>query len=344
MVLGLCRLLLRNTDDAEDATQQVFVSAQRAVLSGAVPREPPAWLAAIARNECRARIRSRMREPLTTQELPNDLPDPLASALYADDLDAFWEALSQLPRRQRKAFLLRELGGLSYGELGVALGVTRPAVESLLFRARQGLRSFIAATNAALIPVGLRDQLSRFLPEFGAAAGAGGVPLAAKVAAVTVGAGIGAAGVLELPKKAHHARPDQAVAPRVVHARQPAVASSPSSSAAASSVAVKPRRARDTSAAKGSKLALDAEHVARRGHGKGRRGNAEHVQETSFPASAPPGQWHSQSSNSSGKHLGWAKTKHAGGASDTGAAPGNSGGDAGSNGNGNGRGHGNGSD
>jgi DNA-directed RNA polymerase specialized sigma24 family protein len=64
MVLGLCRLVLRDPIEAEDAAQQVFLSAHRAVLQGAVPREAAAWLAAIARNECRARIRARMREPL----------------------------------------------------------------------------------------------------------------------------------------------------------------------------------------------------------------------------------------------------------------------------------------
>ena len=205
MVLGLCRLLLRDPVEAEDAAQQAFVSAQRAVLSGAVPREPAAWLATIARNECRARIRARMWEPLELPELPADIPDPLASAIHAADLDALWAALSNLPRRQRKAFLLRELGGLSYGELGVALGVTRPAIESLLFRARQQLRNALGSANAALVPVALRDQLLRLLP-FGTPGG--GAPFTAKAAAVTIGVGLGAVGVVELPKQhKHHVRP-----------------------------------------------------------------------------------------------------------------------------------------
>ena len=153
MVVGLCRLLLRDRVEAEDASQQVFVSAHRALLSGAVPREPPAWLAAIARNECRARVRARMREPLTLPQLPPHLADPLASAADAGDLDALWSALSAMPRRQRNAFLLRELGGLSYRELGIALGVSRPAVESLLFRARRHLREALAAGGAAAEPI-----------------------------------------------------------------------------------------------------------------------------------------------------------------------------------------------
>src|SRR4051812_11674708 len=63
-VYGLCRLLLRDPNDAEDAAQQTFLSAYRALVSGVVPRDPGAWLATIARNECRNRVRLRMREPL----------------------------------------------------------------------------------------------------------------------------------------------------------------------------------------------------------------------------------------------------------------------------------------
>ena len=64
MVYGLCRTLLRDPDDADDATQATFLSAYRSLLGGTVPLEPAAWLATIARNECRARARARMREPL----------------------------------------------------------------------------------------------------------------------------------------------------------------------------------------------------------------------------------------------------------------------------------------
>jgi RNA polymerase sigma factor (sigma-70 family) len=152
MVLGLCRLLLRDPVEAEDAAQQVFLSAHQAILRGSPPRDQAAWIAAIARNECRARIRARMREPLSLPELPSDLPDPLAAALCAADLQAVWVALGALPRRQRNAIVLRELGGLSYHELGRALGVSHSAIESLLFRARERLRRVVGSTSAAVLP------------------------------------------------------------------------------------------------------------------------------------------------------------------------------------------------
>jgi RNA polymerase sigma-70 factor (ECF subfamily) len=224
IVLGLCRLLLRDIAEAEDATQQVFLSAHRSLLRGRYPRDEPAWLAAIARNECRARIRRRMREPLALPDVPAGLPDPLASAIRAVDLDALWIALSELPRRQRRAFLLRELGGLSYGELGAALGVTRPAVESLLFRARRQLRRTLAGANAALIPVALRDQLAQLVPGFGTASAAS-VPVAAKLAVVTGGVALTAAGAVALPHShTHVARTRDAVHARPAPQRAPVAA------------------------------------------------------------------------------------------------------------------------
>jgi len=206
MVLGLCRLLLRDPGDAEDATQQVFLSAYRAVLRGSSPREPHSWLAAIARNECRARIQARRREPIALADIPSDLPDPLAAAIRASDLEAIWLAISTLPRRQRRALVLREVGGLSYRELGRALGVSQSSVESLLFRARQQVRALVAAAT----PLALRDDLARLIPGFdsgsaGLAAGAASLPVAVKLATVAVGVGLVTTGAAQFP--VHRVRP-----------------------------------------------------------------------------------------------------------------------------------------
>lgn len=207
MVLGLCRLLLRDPVEADDAAQQVFLSAHQALLRGSVPRDGAAWIAAIARNECRARIHARMREPLALPELPSNLPDPLATAIRAADLDAVWAALGALPRRQRRALLLRELGGLSYHELGRVLGMSHSAVESLLYRARQRVRSLVAGANAVLAPLALREQLTQLIPGFDAGSGAvvarvAALPVAWKLAGAALSAGVvatGATGVQPQP-------------------------------------------------------------------------------------------------------------------------------------------------
>ena len=201
-------MLLRNHHEAEDAVQQTFLSAYGSLLNGVEPRHPAAWLATIARNECYGRIEHGMRQPLGAQQEPEStLPDPVAAAAAKADLQALWQAIGELPRRQRKALMLREFAGLSYDELAVALGVSEPTVESLLFRARRELRARmrpITGSAASFAPLaGIREALSRAIggmpdPSAGALAGlASATPLAAKlvtgVAAVAIAGGTVAA-------------------------------------------------------------------------------------------------------------------------------------------------------
>jgi RNA polymerase sigma-70 factor, ECF subfamily len=204
MVAGLCRALLRDATEAEDAAQQVFLSAHRSLLNGAEPREPAAWLATIARNECWARIRGRMREPLPSdaaEDFPSDA-DPVAEALRRADLAALWRAIRALPRQQREALLLREFGGLRYDELAVALSVTEPAVESLLFRARTRLRTQLQSAAAALAP------LARLL------AGGGGPAVAAKAVAIGIGTAAVTGTAVVAPEMLDHSK-------HAVHANRP---------------------------------------------------------------------------------------------------------------------------
>lgn len=216
MVYGVCRLLLRDSVEAEDATQQAFLSAYRSLLGGRLPREPAPWLAAIARNECRARIRTRMREHLVvvTDEDATS-PDLEEVAGSRAEIRALCEALTELPQHQRDAVVLREFYGLSYDEVGAALGVSSAAVDSLLVRARRRLEQELGparkASAALLVPAALRDSLAQALPGFGSSSAtvglltkAASVPLAAKLsgAALTL-ALTGTIVVGTVPRGAH---------------------------------------------------------------------------------------------------------------------------------------------
>jgi RNA polymerase sigma-70 factor (ECF subfamily) len=178
-VVVICRALLRNVTEAEDAAQQTFLSAHRAILNGVEPRQPAAWLAAIARNECWGRIKSRMREPLAIEVEAVETDDPVAAAVRRADLAALRRAIAALPPQQRDAVVLREFAGLRYDELAAALGVTEPAVESLLFRARTQLRAKLRAAYASVTGASALEWLVRAV--------AGGTPVAAKVAVLGAG-------------------------------------------------------------------------------------------------------------------------------------------------------------
>ena len=211
MVYGLCRILLRDAVEAEDAAQQVFLSAHQSLLAGTEPRDAAAWLGTIARNECRARIHARMATPLALVGDHTSLQAGVErTAGNRAEIDALCAALAELPLPQRQAFVLREFYGLSYEDVSAALGLSGGAVESLLFRARKRLQRELqparAASGAIAIPVALQGALAEAVPGF-APSSAGGIlaklaslPAAAKLAAAaaTVTAA-GAIGFVELP-------------------------------------------------------------------------------------------------------------------------------------------------
>src|SRR6476620_7360245 len=262
MVYGVCRLMLRDPVEAEDAAQQSFLSAYRALLGGQDPREASAWLGTIARNECRTRLRGRRTEPLTLVREP--VGDELQREVDRhDEIRALCSALAELPPQQRDAIVLREFYGLSYAEVGAALGLSGAAVESVIFRSRKRLQDYLRPARSALgvltLPLSLRESLAQALPGFGgssAAAGAGaGAAVAAKVAAVTLA--VGAAGTVAGLESTHvarqHVRPPVHSAPATAVHRPVAVAPRPvqaafvSSSVRAPSATVAERKAPITS-------------------------------------------------------------------------------------------------
>lgn len=206
MIYGLCRAVLRDPDDADDATQSTFVSAYKSLLGGGVVREPAAWLATIARNECTARAHARMREPLPLIDADlGHTQGPEAELDRKTAVEELQSAISELPDKQREAVVLRDLYGLQYTEVASALGMSVASVESLLFRARRSLRVSLKplASGALVVPVAVRDAIAQALPGFaasggagaGAASGAVGVGLLAKLTSGPVALKI-AAGVV----------------------------------------------------------------------------------------------------------------------------------------------------
>ncbi len=197
-VRAVCRSLLRDPVEAEDALQQTFLSTHRALLNGSLPRDPAAWLATIARHESIARVRARMRDPLPVESEERAAgPDAHQAAVQSHETGELRDALAELPAQQREAILLREVRGLSYQEVASTLSVTTSAVESLLFRARRTLQSRLREALAALTPA----ELVQPLRELAARLAGGGLagPAVAKVAALGVGTAVVTGGAISGP-------------------------------------------------------------------------------------------------------------------------------------------------
>ena len=139
---------LGNAQDAEDVTQAAFADAYRAVLRGARPQSPRAWLLTISENVRRRRFRTAQRRP--REELVDDADFPLAAELPYEQSRALTEALATLPPEQRRVFVLREIVGMSYDEIAEELGSTVGSVQMLLFRARRSLRDVLDPPTVAV--------------------------------------------------------------------------------------------------------------------------------------------------------------------------------------------------
>jgi RNA polymerase sigma factor (sigma-70 family) len=127
--------------DAEDVAQATFLKAYRAFSSGVRPEHPREWLIAIARNECGMHFRTAARRPAVVS-LDEEIVAPEHDDASAAEVR---EALEQLGANQRQALVMREFEGRSYDEIANALSVSGSAVETLLFRARRGLREQLEA-------------------------------------------------------------------------------------------------------------------------------------------------------------------------------------------------------
>lgn len=144
MVRRLTRAVLRHPEDADDAAQDAFLSAWRALDRFDLAQSAGPWLARIAVNA--ARDFNRRRAVRRSEPIPESYADRPArspsqaahDALLRERLDT---ALAALPERQRLAIVLFEVEGYRHAEIGALLGVPEGTVRSDVFHARRRLRA-----------------------------------------------------------------------------------------------------------------------------------------------------------------------------------------------------------
>jgi RNA polymerase sigma factor (sigma-70 family) len=134
------RQMLHRRQDAEDALQDVFVRAYRALRSSERDLVLRPWLYRVAHNRCVDELRRPAPPSAELLEVVRPpVADPLAEAERRDDLRRLVVDLHRLPEQQRSALLMRELDGLTYVDIAAVLDTSVPAIKSLLVRARMGL-------------------------------------------------------------------------------------------------------------------------------------------------------------------------------------------------------------
>jgi RNA polymerase sigma factor (sigma-70 family) len=140
--------LTGNDDDAQDLVQDVLLRVRRG-LETYRPGSLEGWLSRITTNAFLDDVRRRRRRPLDA--LPDDPDRAVPPAVAADETsvaesisDEVQAALIRLPDEYRAAVVLCDVVGLSYEEIGEALGIPVGTVRSRIHRGRRQLREALA--------------------------------------------------------------------------------------------------------------------------------------------------------------------------------------------------------
>src|SRR3954465_7449154 len=136
---------------AEDIAQDVFMSALRRMRETERPIAFKPWIYEIAKNACIDQFRRSRRAEEVSYDADDGLGAPDYGRLVSTDampeaeldskqqMDHLRGAFGGLSETHHEILVMRELEGLSYREIGERLGMSRPSVESTLFRARRRL-------------------------------------------------------------------------------------------------------------------------------------------------------------------------------------------------------------
>jgi len=151
-VFLLCQRLLQDREDADAATQDVFLKAWLALEKGGGSIDEPArWLTRIAVNTCLDRLRSRrwqfwrkrpnhQDEALILSMAAVDAPSPEDRAFALEIGQRLTAAMDRLSARQKAVFTLRHYEDRSLDEIAAALEMEVGTVKAHLARALEKLR------------------------------------------------------------------------------------------------------------------------------------------------------------------------------------------------------------
>ncbi len=139
-VYGLAYRLLGNRPDAQDATQEVFISVVRKAKTFRFRAAFTTWLYRLTINACHDLRRRKSRAPVPAEEVASAAPDSVSTSL---DRMAIEQALRKLPHDQKEAVVLRDLLGAAYDEIAEATGVPVGTVKSRIARGRLQLHELL---------------------------------------------------------------------------------------------------------------------------------------------------------------------------------------------------------
>lgn len=144
-IYRLCLSMLDDAAEAEDATQESFIAALKALKGYRGDSAFQTWLISIALNVCRSSLRQRKRRTQLGATLSDpsvaseSTPTPEQQAMRSEGSQALWVAINKLDEKHRLPIFLRYFHELSTAEIAKVLGINQGTVHSRLSNARSQL-------------------------------------------------------------------------------------------------------------------------------------------------------------------------------------------------------------
>jgi RNA polymerase sigma-70 factor, ECF subfamily len=146
-IYNLCRYMIQDTHDAQDAAQDVFLKAYRNLNAFKPDSSLYTWLYRIAVNTCLDHKKKSRPEQAEDESAIDDLasaePSPEQRYQSKEIGQAIRMALQKLPEHLRAAVVLKEIEDLSYEEIAEVLHTSVGTVKSRISRAREELRQLL---------------------------------------------------------------------------------------------------------------------------------------------------------------------------------------------------------
>src|SRR5262249_6286251 len=151
MVLGLCRRLLHDADEADDAFQATFLVLARRADAIRQATSVASWLYGVARRiavHARARATRRRTQERRSSAMPR--PEPCDELTWQELRSVLDEELDQLPEKYRTPVILCYLEGKSHDQAARELGCPRTSLSSRLGKARELLQQRLTRRGLVL--------------------------------------------------------------------------------------------------------------------------------------------------------------------------------------------------
>lgn len=143
----LAAVILRDSFEAEDAVHEAAIHAWTQWHSLRDQARMDAWFDRILVNECRARLRRRKIQPITTRDPVSGVEPDTFSALA--DREVLHAALAKLDADHRIVVVLRYVADLTPREIAARTGDREGTVKSRLYYALREMRAALAAADRA---------------------------------------------------------------------------------------------------------------------------------------------------------------------------------------------------